>query len=59
MNAPPSVLEYEGEEYVVAYSAGNVFAGSPRGDSVWLFSLKGTLKESAPATSVIPPATHQ
>jgi alcohol dehydrogenase (cytochrome c) len=59
MNAPPSVFEYEGEEYVVAYSAGNVFAGSPRGDSVWLFSLKGTLKESAPATSVIPPATHQ
>ena len=45
MNAPVSVFEYEGEEYVVAYSAGSLFAGSPRGDSVWLFSVKGTLNE--------------
>jgi len=59
MNAPVSVFEYQGEEYVVAYSAGNVFAGSPRGDSIWLFSLKGTMKEAPPATSVIPPADHQ
>ena len=59
MNAPVSVFEYQGEEYVVAYSAGNVFAGSPRGDSIWLFSLKGTMKEAPPATSVISPADHQ
>ena len=43
MNAPASVFEYKGEQYVVAYSAGNLFAGSPSGDSLWLFSLKGTL----------------
>jgi len=45
MNAPASVFEYEGEQYVVAYSAGSLFANSPRGDSVWLFSLSGTLNE--------------
>jgi hypothetical protein len=31
---------------VVAYSAGSLFAGTTRGDSVWLFSTKGTLAES-------------
>ncbi len=43
LNAPVSIFEHEGEQYVVAYSAGNRFAGSPRGDSVWLFSTSGTL----------------
>jgi alcohol dehydrogenase (cytochrome c) len=51
MNAPVSVFEYEGEEYVVAYSAGSLFAGTTKGDSVWLFSTKGTLPEGgAPST---------
>ena len=27
------------------------FAGTPRGDSVWLFSASGTLDEAAPAGS--------
>ena len=45
MNAPVSVFDYDGEEYVFAYSAGSLFASSPRGDSVWLFSVKGTLNE--------------
>jgi len=46
MNSPVSVFEYEGDEYVVAYSAGSLFAGTTHGDSVWLFSTKGTLPES-------------
>ena len=46
MNSTASVFQYEGEEYVVAYSAGSLFAGSPRGDSLWLFSLKGTLDQA-------------
>ena len=45
MNSPVSVFEYEGDEYVVAYSAGSLFAGTAKGDSVWLFSTKGTLSE--------------
>ena len=51
MNAPVSVFEYDGEEYVVAYSAGSLFAGSPRGDSVWLFSVKGNLNEGEPSST--------
>jgi quinohemoprotein ethanol dehydrogenase len=51
VNSPASVFEYEGDEYVVAYSAGNLFAGAPRGDSLWLFSLKGTLEQAAPPST--------
>lgn len=43
VNAPASVFEHSGQQYVVVYSAGNLFASSPRGDSVWLFSLTGHL----------------
>jgi quinohemoprotein ethanol dehydrogenase len=48
MNAPVSVFEHGGRQYVVAYSAGNLFAGSPKGDSVWLFGLDGTLPPAPP-----------
>lgn len=53
MNAPASVFEYKGTEYVVAYSAGNLFAGSAHGDSVWLFSLHGKLGPSESANAVM------
>ncbi len=54
MNAPVSVFEHAGQQYVVAYSAGNLFAGSPRGDSVWLFGLDGTLPPaSAPGAAML------
>ena len=43
MNAPVSVFEHNGQQYVVAYSAGNLFAATPRGDSVWLFALSGDM----------------
>jgi quinohemoprotein ethanol dehydrogenase len=52
MNSPVTVFEHGGKEYVVAYSAGNLFAGSPKGDSVWLFALDGTLP-SAPEPSAV------
>ena len=48
VNAPPSIFEYRGDQYVVVYSAGQSSAPSPTGDSVWLFSLKGTLGEADP-----------
>ena len=41
VNAPAAVFQYEGEEYVVAYSGGNLFANAPRGDSVWLVFIEG------------------
>jgi quinohemoprotein ethanol dehydrogenase len=58
VNAPASVFEYEGSQYVVAYSAGSQFGGSPRGDSLWLFSLKGTLEPVPPASATAPPAPN-
>jgi quinohemoprotein ethanol dehydrogenase len=48
VNAPATVFEHNGEQYVVVLSAGNLFAGTPRGDSVWLFGLSGTLEEAPP-----------
>ncbi len=50
MNSVPSTFEHEGRQYLVAYSAGNMFAGSAKGDSVWLFSLDGTLDEVEPGS---------
>ena len=66
MNAVPSVFEHGGKQYVVAYSAGSVLAGTAKGDSVWLFSLDGTLPpakerdtEARPATAPAVTATAQ
>ena len=53
MNAPVSVFEHDGTQYVAAYSAGNLFAGSAKGDSVWLFSLEGTLGPVEAASTVM------
>jgi quinohemoprotein ethanol dehydrogenase len=51
MHAPMSTFAHEGKQYVLAYSAGNALIGSPRGDSVWLFGLDGTLP---PADAGVP-----
>ena len=51
MHAPMSTFVHEGKQYVLAYSAGNALIGSPRGDSVWLFGLDGTLP---PAEAGVP-----
>jgi quinohemoprotein ethanol dehydrogenase len=68
VNAPASVFEYEGDEYVAVYSGGSLFAPAPRGDSVFLFSLKGGMAPvsqissqtpAAPAAPVAPAAEHR
>lgn len=43
VNAPAAIFDYEGDEYVAVYSGGSLFAGAPRGDSIFLFSLKGAM----------------
>lgn len=48
MNAPVSIFEFEGTQYILAYSAGNTLAPSPHGDSLWLFSLEGVLEPAQP-----------
>ena len=55
MNTPPAVFGHEGEQYVVTLSAGNALIGSPRGDSVWLFSLNGTLEPASPGDTPLLP----
>jgi alcohol dehydrogenase (cytochrome c) len=55
MNSTVSVFERHGKQYVVAYSAGNLFAGSAKGDSVWLFALDGTLPAVKPGDTVVAP----
>ena len=60
VNAPSSVFEYEGDQYVAVFSGGSMFAPGARGDSLFLFSLKGTLtsgsKTSPPDAA---PAEHR
>ncbi len=53
MNAPVSVFEHNGTQYVAAYSAGNLFAGSVKGDSVWLFALEGELEAVDPGGTLM------
>jgi alcohol dehydrogenase (cytochrome c) len=45
VNAPPAVFAHDGRQYVAVLAAGSVFAGGPRGDSLWLFGLDGALDE--------------
>jgi outer membrane protein assembly factor BamB len=62
VNAPASVFEYQGDEYVAVYSGGSLFAGAPRGDSVFLFALKGALtpvSQNSPQTPGAAPAEHR
>jgi alcohol dehydrogenase (cytochrome c) len=53
MNAPATAFEHDGKQYLAAYSAGNLFAGSARGDSLWLFGLDGVLEPVPPAGSLM------
>jgi glucose dehydrogenase len=39
VNAPATVFEQNGKQYVAVFSAGNRIARTDRGDSVWLFAL--------------------
>jgi alcohol dehydrogenase (cytochrome c) len=54
VNAPSSVFEQDGEQYVVVYSAGNLFAASAKGDSVWLFALHGMMDQVDPVLASSP-----
>jgi len=52
MHAPASTFEHKGKQYLLAFSAGSALIGSPRGDSVWLFGLEGTLPPVPPGTPI-------
>jgi alcohol dehydrogenase (cytochrome c) len=46
--ASASTFEYKARQYVVVLSAGTQYGGGRKGDSLWLFSLDGTV-DSLPA----------
>jgi quinohemoprotein ethanol dehydrogenase len=56
VNAPGTVFEHKGKQYVAVLSGGNALIGSARGDSVWLFGLDGTLNEAEPGDTPLVPA---
>jgi len=43
VNAPASIFEHDGQEYIVVLAGGTALGGSKRSDGLWLFSLDGTL----------------
>jgi alcohol dehydrogenase (cytochrome c) len=57
VNATATVFEYKGHQKVVVVSAGNRFAGSPSGDSLWMFSLNGKIEPSPPPDALAAKST--
>ena len=57
VNASASVFQFDGHQKIAIVSAGNNFAGSPAGDSLWLFSLDGNLPPSDPPQALAARAT--
>jgi quinohemoprotein ethanol dehydrogenase len=54
IHAAPTTFEHEGEQYVVVLSAGAFFPNTTRGDSVWLFSLRGDSTPRPPSGAARP-----
>lgn len=43
-----TVFEHEGAQYVAAFSGGTIYAPNSASDSIWMFSLDGTMGEYEP-----------
>jgi quinohemoprotein ethanol dehydrogenase len=55
--ASASTFEHAGHQYVVVLSAGTQYGGGRKGDSLWLFSLDGTIDSLPPeGSSIVAPA---
>jgi quinohemoprotein ethanol dehydrogenase len=54
VNATVSTFEWQGDQRVVVHAGGGVFAGATRGDGIWMFSVKGSMK-SLPTAAAGPP----
>lgn len=53
VNGSATTFMHKGNQYIAIVSAGSIYATGPHGDSVWLFSLKGTMP-SPPVTGAQP-----
>ena len=56
VNAPATVFEHDGKQYVAVYSAGNLLGRAKRGDSVWTFSLLDDEQSDVIAREQVNPA---
>jgi quinohemoprotein ethanol dehydrogenase len=54
-NAPAVTYEINGAQYVAIASGGNFQLGFPRGDTLWVFALNGTM---GPAKAPAPPSAE-
>jgi quinohemoprotein ethanol dehydrogenase len=50
VNTTVTTFEYRERQYVAVHAGGGTFAGSTRGDGIWMFALHGTMR-SLPAPS--------
>lgn len=56
----PVVFEHEGKQKILVFAAGTLFSPGPKGDSLWLLSLDGTLGPTQPnQVSNTPPSIMQ
>jgi alcohol dehydrogenase (cytochrome c) len=56
VNTTVTTFEWQGDQRVVVHAGGGVFAGAVRGDGIWMFSLRGTMKSLPLAAPVLGPA---
>jgi quinohemoprotein ethanol dehydrogenase len=58
VNAPPVTYEVDGEQFVAVASGGNFQLNFPRGDTLWVFSLRGTMGpvQAPPVPESVQPA---
>ncbi len=57
VNAPPVTYAVNGKQYVAVASGGSWQLNFPRGDTLWVFSLDGTLDEAPPQPVASPTVT--
>ncbi|MGV3592181.1 MAG: PQQ-binding-like beta-propeller repeat protein [Gammaproteobacteria bacterium] len=51
----PVVFEHNGQQKILVFAGGSLFAGGGKGDSLWLLSLEGELGESVDVSIAVPP----
>ncbi|WML57674.1 PQQ-dependent dehydrogenase, methanol/ethanol family [Neobacillus sp. PS2-9] len=59
VNAAPIAYEVDGKEYISVLAAGNALAGSKHGDSLWTFSLDGTIESGTAPESTNKPEDRE
>jgi plastocyanin len=53
-DAPPSVYEVDGQEYIVIVTGGNSIQGSATGDGLWVFGMNGNMAPQPPSRAAGP-----